>query len=443
MTKQRDNFGRTVLDALYRLDFGAFAYAAFAALYGKPLVANWHIDHICYLLQQMAGGKADGRLVINLPPRSLKSSIVSVFWVAWLLGHDPTKKILCASYSEDLAFKFSRDCRTLIETDFYKRIFPRTRVSRRKATEGEFETTRGGYRLATSVGGTLTGRGGDVLIVDDPIKANDAGSRTALVGANEWFQNTAISRLDDPSKSLIVVTMQRLHQGDLSGTLIDSGWPSVVIPAIAVEPADHLVGKGKFYHRPVGQQLQPDRDSIEPLEAIKRQVGSTIFAAQYQQNPTPAEGNMIKAAWLQRYAQPPDSKSLRQIVLACDPAGKAGPRNDYTAMTVWGVGKTDAYLLDATRGRWTVSQMRERVLFLASSWTPSRVLIEDTASGMGLIQWLKEEPALNIVGRRSKDDKETRMARHQGRFEALRIVLPKSLTQNSICIDALLRGGGR
>jgi len=119
-----------------------------------------------------------------------------------LLGRNAGARIICASYSQDLADKFSRDCRALIETPFYKRVFPRTRLNPKKNTEGEFETTRRGYRLATSVGGTLTGRGGDVLIVDDPIKANDANAEVALTGAADWFRNTALSRLDDPTQSL-------------------------------------------------------------------------------------------------------------------------------------------------------------------------------------------------------------------------------------------------
>jgi hypothetical protein len=180
-----------------------------------------------------------------------------------------------------------------MESRFYKRVFP-TRLNPKKSTETEFETTKRGSRLATSVGGTLTGRGGDVFIIDDPTKANDANSEVALEGANEWFRNTALSRLNDQSKSLVVVTQQRLHTDDLSGVLIERGWPSLVIPAIATESQDYAVADGEVYHRATGELLQPDRDRPEAIEEIKLSVGSRIFAAQYQQNPTPPEGNMIK-----------------------------------------------------------------------------------------------------------------------------------------------------
>src|SRR5713101_9194375 len=201
---------RKIADALYRNHLGAFAYAAFEAVNpGQSLIPNWHIDCLCYQLERMVTSDSTNRLVLNLPPRTLKSFIVSVCLPAWLLGRNPGSRIICASYAEDLANKFSRDCRALMESPFYKRVF-RTRLNPKKSTEGEFETTRRGSRLATSVGGTLTGRGGDILIVDDPTKAKDATSETALSAAVDWFRGTALSRLDDPQKSKIFVTMQRL-----------------------------------------------------------------------------------------------------------------------------------------------------------------------------------------------------------------------------------------
>jgi len=279
---------RQFADAVYGTSFGAFTYEAFEALNpGQRLIPNWHIDAICYHVQQMVTGAAQKRLNLNLPPRSLKSFIVSVALPAWLLGRNPSTRIMCASYSDELSTKFSRDCRALLETALYKRVFPGTKLNPKKASEGEFETTQRGSRLATSVGGTLTGRGGEVLIVDDPIKANDAESEVVRKAAIEWFRNTALSRLDDPAKSLVFIAMQRLHVDDLSGILIEQGWPSLVLPAIAVKAADYAVAEDEVYHRPAGELLQPERDIPEAIEEMKRNMGSRIFAAQYQQNPTP------------------------------------------------------------------------------------------------------------------------------------------------------------
>jgi predicted phage terminase large subunit-like protein len=423
--KKRPRLDRVAADALYRNHFGAFVYAAFGVVNpGLRLKPNWHIDCVCHHLQLMATGRAARRLVLNQPPRSLKSFITSVALPAWLLGRNPSSRIICASYSEDLANKFSRDCRALIDSPLYRRIFPATRLNPKKTTEGEFETTRRGFRFTTSVGGTLTGRGGDVLIIDDPIKANDAYSIVALEGAIDWFRNTALSRLDSPGESLVIVTMQRLHMNDLSGILIESGWPKLVLPAIATEPMNYVLADEETYHRLLGQLLQPDRDDMEALEEIRRETGSRVFAAQYQQNPTPPDGNMIKAAWLGRYQTAFDRKSYSRVVLSCDPAGKAGARNDYTAITIVGISKKELHLLHVARGHWTVLQMRNQIIALAGPWKPDLVLVEDTSSGMGLIQILREETRLNVIGQHSKDDKETRLSRHQGRLEAGRILLP-------------------
>jgi len=139
---------------------------------------------------------------------------------------------------------------------------------------------------------------------------------------------------------------------------------------------------------------------------------------------TPPESALIKAAWLKRYQVALDRTSYRHVVLSCDPAGKAGVLNDYTAITIAGAINKELHLLHVARGHWSVLQMRDQIAALAEQWTPDLILIEDTSSGMGLIQLLREQTSLSIVGRHPKDDKETRMCRHQGRFEAGRVLLP-------------------
>jgi predicted phage terminase large subunit-like protein len=325
------------------------------------------------------------------------------------------------SYVDDLARKFSRDSRALMESPFYCRVFPRTRLNARKCTEAEFETTRRGYRLATSVGGPLTGRGGTLLIVDDPHKGIDAASDAALSATNEWFLNTALNRLDS-RKSIVILTMQRLAQLDLSGILIEKGWPSLVLPAVATETRTYVTGEGETYTRRIGEPLQPQRDDPE---AKKAEVGSRVWAAQHQQNPTPAEGNMIKAAWLARYNFSPSEGKFERIVLSCDPAGKDGPRNDYTAVMICGIKGNRIHILHVSRGHWTVLQMRDRIKALARDWNVDTVLIEDTSGGMGLVQLLREEKSLNVLARHPKHSKEVRMFQHEARFEAGNILLPE------------------
>lgn len=146
-----------------------------------------------------------------MPPRSLKSICTSVAFPAWILGKDPSKRIITTSYSDELASKLARDCRAVMDTKWYKELFPQTRLNPNKRTETEYETTKNGYRLATSVGRTLTGRGGNFIIIDDPIKPQEALSETKRKSVNQWYTNTLYSRLDNKNTDVIIIVMQRVH----------------------------------------------------------------------------------------------------------------------------------------------------------------------------------------------------------------------------------------
>src|SRR5262249_45087717 len=197
-----------------------FVHKVFVALsLGQTYVRSWHIDAIAYQLERIRRGEIR-RLIINMPPRSLKSITASVAFPAFLLGHDPTKRIICVSYSGDLAKKHSNDFRAVLESAWYRSIFPDSRIGLYKNTETEIELIKRGFRLATSVGGTLTGRGGDTIIIDDPLKPDDAYSESRRTAANQWFANTLLSRLDDKRTGAIVVVMQRVHLDDLTGYLL-------------------------------------------------------------------------------------------------------------------------------------------------------------------------------------------------------------------------------
>lgn len=416
---------RQLADLVYRQSFGAFVHEAVRALDGKRGVQpNWHIDMVCYHLQRMFKRELDHRLVLNQPPRSLKSIIVSVCLPAWALGHDPALSVIAASYSDELARKFSRDCRTLMESSFYKRIFPGTRLSPRKTSEVEFETTCNGGRYATSVGGTLTGRGADLFIVDDPLKAIEANSETARSHVNNWFNGSAFSRLNEPGRSLMIVTMQRLHADDLSGMLIERGWPCLVLPAIATQSNTYQLNDRVTYLRQPGMFLQPDRDRADDLDGIKQQLGSAAFAAQYQQDPTPSDGNIIERDWLARYAAKSALPKFHRVVMSCDPAGKPGPNNDHTALIVAGLSADSVHVLHASRGHWSPVQTKLRITDLAASYGCNIVMIEDTAGGMGLIQDLRTQSKLSILARRPKGDKVSRLHSVLGMFEAGQIILP-------------------
>jgi hypothetical protein len=181
------------------------------------------------------------RLIINIPPRHLKSLCASIALPAWWLGHDPTAQILCVSYGQELADKHARDCRTVMSSTFYQRVFP-TRISPQKQSVPEFATTRQGFRFATSVGDVLTGRGGDIIIIDDPLKPDEALSHAQRKAVNEWYDHTLISRLNDKQAGCTILIMQRLHQDDLVGHVLErEPWEVISFPAIAEQDECHII----------------------------------------------------------------------------------------------------------------------------------------------------------------------------------------------------------
>ena len=238
MMTAADKFTWTTYDTLLRRDFVSFAQRCFRELSPRTqFMMNWHIEIIAAKLMAVRAGQIR-RLIINMPPRYLKSLLASVAFPAWCLGHDPAAQILCVSYAQELADKLSRDCRRILASDWYQRLFP-TRLSPERQAVPEFETTAQGCRLATSVGGVLTGRGADLIIIDDPLKPEEALSQTQRRAANEWFDHTLYSRLNDKLAGAIVVIMHRLHEDDLVGHVLrQEDWEVVRFPAIAEDDED-------------------------------------------------------------------------------------------------------------------------------------------------------------------------------------------------------------
>src|SRR5207248_1811799 len=198
-------------EVLLRHDFATFAGRCFQDLNPQAeLAMNWHLEVIAAKLTAVREGKIR-RLIINLPPRHLKSLMASIAFPAWCLGHDPSAQILCVSYAQDLADKLARDCRSIMMRPWYRRIFP-TRLAQHRQAVQEFVTTRQGYRLATSTGGVLTGRGADFILIDDPLKPEEALSEAQRNSTNGWYGHSLYSRLNDKRHGAIAIIMQRLHQ---------------------------------------------------------------------------------------------------------------------------------------------------------------------------------------------------------------------------------------
>lgn len=416
-----------VLERLQRHDFVSFLIGAFPQIHGGSCMQpNWHHEAIAYQLGRVHAGETR-RLLITLPPRGLKSVMISVAWVAWCLGQDPTLRFVCVTYSQELSLKHARDCRTLMQTNWYRRLFPGTIISVRSAVH-DFETTRHGGRLATSVAGTLTGRGGDIIIVDDPINPKDANSTTVRDGVNDWYSSTLVSRLNDKTSGAMITVMQRLHQYDPVGMLLESGgWDHLSLPAIAPEDASIPLPRGRAYQRRAGHVLHPAREPLSALLEIKRQQGSDYFAAQYLQDPVPAAGKVVKAEWLRTYDEAPSSGSGR-IVQSWDTASKEGALNDYSVGITAHVDRGKVRVLDVFRQKLNFPELKASVIRLARQYEATVLLIEDQASGLQLIQTLRAEAPSRVphpIARRPESDKLSRMQGVTGQIEAGQLLLPR------------------
>ena len=292
-----NNYNKETLHALLRSDFKSFVIKIFNEVSGGAQYKdNWHVDLICHELMNMLEGK-NNRLIINIPPRYLKSIICSVALPAFLLGHHPDASIICVSYSNDLSSKFANDCRNVILSFWYKELFSGTSLSQSKKATDDFETTKGGGRFATSIGGTITGRGADWIIIDDPLKPADAMSDNQREKVNEWYGSTLYSRLNNKDTDKIILIMQRLHENDLTGFLIDSehSFKHLKLPVIAEEDEEWLIknrvtGKEKTIRRKKDELLHHEREDWDVITDLQRSLGTFAFAGQYQQNPAPVEG---------------------------------------------------------------------------------------------------------------------------------------------------------
>ena len=421
----------TLYREILRNDFAAFLERSFLELNGgTPFFPNWHLDVLASKLEDVRLGRCR-RLIINMPPRFLKSHAASVAFPAWVLGHDPTKKILCLGYAQDVADKFARDSRTLMFSPFYQAIFE-TRLSPERHSVGEFETTRGGSRFSTSVGGVVTSRGADIIIVDDPLKADEAMSDSRRTSVNEWYDNTLRSRLNYQDHGAIIIVMQRLHTADLVAHVQEhEDWEVLSFPAIAVENMDYDIttpyGRRHVRFRK-GDLLQPTLLSHDTLERLRVGMTEYNFTAQYQQIPAPREGNIVKSDWLQYFERGSEPAKFDWIIQSWDTANKASELSNYSVCTTWGIKDRRLYLLDVFRERLNIPDLKRAIMKLANQYIPATVLIEDKASGTYLIQELLQETKIPVHAHSpdTTGDKVMRLHAQTTYFENRRVFLPKT-----------------
>jgi len=333
-------------------------------------------------LQAVADGKLK-RLIINMPPRHTKSEFASYLFPTWLMGRDPTKKIIQATHTAELAVGFGRKIKNLIDSDDFRDVFPNVSLATDAKASGRWSTNGGGEYYAVGVGGALAGRGADLAIIDDPVSEQDALSVTALDNIYEWYTSGPRQRLQ-PGGAIIIV-MTRWSIRDLTAKVLSKQgeknadqWDIVEFPAIM----------------PSGDPLWPEYWSLDELEGVKASIPVAKWNAQYMQNPTAEEGAIIKREWWNTWEKD-DPPPCSYIIQSYDTAFSKSDRADYSAITTWGIfldeeSDTDSIiLLDAVKGRWEFPELKEQANEMYGLYEPDMVLIEQKGSGMPLTQELQ------------------------------------------------------
>lgn len=418
---------RRAAQVVCRDNFFHFVWRVFATLHADPahrFVPAWHVEAICKELEDLRNG-INRRLVITMPPRCLKSITVAVAYPAFLLGHGPHTKIMVASYGLDLARKHAEDCRRVMEAPWYKQMFPRTRLATRGTTIDELRTTQGGGRKAVSLGSSVTGHGADTIIIDDLLKAADAGSEVERYRAQDFIEATLLSRFDNPAEGRVVMVAQRLHEMDPPGYLLGKGtYRHLNLPAIAEVEDSVLLPSGRVHRRLPGQALFPERLDLDALERLRRELGTAVFNCQYQQNPIAPDGSPLRWEWFGTYDEVLEPRRYELIVQSWDTGMSADPRSDYSVCTTWGFAETRWHLLDVFRARLDYPDLKKAVTGLVAAWDPDKVLIEDAATGKPLFDELFRNDRRRFRKVPAVENKEIRFAAACASVEEGKVLLP-------------------
>ena len=380
-----------------------------------------HHTMIAKKFEDIANGK-NKRLIINMPPRHTKSEFASFLLPSWIIGRDPKTKIIQTTHTAELAVNFGRKVRNLLDTHEYRNIFPDVRLQADSKAAGRWSTNHGGEYFAAGVGGAITGRGADLLIIDDPHSEQDALSETAMEHAYEWYTSGPRQRLQ-PGGAIVIV-MTRWSLKDLTAKILKAQgyadhsdkWEVIEFPAIM----------------PSGKACWPEYWDKEELEGVRASLSVAKWNAQWQQNPTSEEGAIIKKEWWNRWEEDEVPK-LEYIIQSYDTAFSKRETADYSAITTWGVfypkqdGPAHLILLDAKKGRWDFPELKAEALKQYKFWEPETVIIEAKASGLPLTQELRQMgiPVVNFTPSKG-NDKITRVHSVSPLFESGMIWAPNA-----------------
>lgn len=345
---------------------------------------NWHIDALCHYCERVYYGDYQN-LDINIPPRLLKTLIVSVLFPCWIWTKNPSHKTLSASRSYDLAIQINSKRKQLIESDEYRKVWP---VILKKSSDSHFSNYSNGFMKSVSALGKVTGEGADLLLSDDLIDAVDAFSKTKREAVNRWFSNAWYNRSQSKKRVRRININQRTHTKDVSGHIAENhNFHTLVIPMVAM--AENPSTCDFVDPRKEGEFLFPSYYGQHEMDDDYKGLGAYGWSSQYQQVPRPIGGGIIKEEWIRRYKALPNSFS-RKIIVA-DLSFKGSSTSDFVSFQYWGVSGGNKYLLDLVRGKWSYKESKEKFVAFCKKNDASAKYIEDKANGPALISDLKSE----------------------------------------------------
>ena len=375
------------------------------------------------------------RLIINVPPRHMKSISVAVALPAWTWATQPHKKFLYASYASSLSIRDSTKCRRLIDSLWYKAHFgDKFRLTDDQNQKQRFENDKTGYRIATSVGGALTGDGGDIICIDDPHNSVEADSSKVREGVLEWWDQAMQTRLNDPKTGAFVIIMQRLHEQDLTGHILanqlEGEWDHLMLPARYEVGAPNPMRSSLGFTDPrtqEGELLWPDRMDEKTLKTLERSLGSYAAAGQLQQRPSPKGGGILKASWWVPWEKE-ELPEVTYVIQSWDTAFETKESSSYSARTTWGIFKHNGHdcliVLEAWYDKVTYPELRKLAQEAYNDWEPDAVLIEKKASGASLLQDLRMA-GVPVLAYSPDRDKVARAHASSALLEDGRIYYPK------------------
>jgi predicted phage terminase large subunit-like protein len=386
-------------------DQATSSFLSFCRYVWPEMIVGAHHKRIAAALDRVVSGECK-RLMIAMPPRHGKSQMGSYLFPAYLMGKKPDSKLIVGSHTAELAQRFGRMIRNLVADERYKELFPDFLLSADSKAAGRWDTSHGGEAFFIGKGGAMTGRGGNVVILDDILDEQDALSNTAMENTWEWYQSGPRQRLQ-PNGTIIVINT-RWKTDDLSGRLLklqgaikSDKWEILEFPAIL----------------PSGGPLWPEYWKLEELEAVKHTIGLQKWNAQWQQTPTADEGAILKREWWQRW-KPEEPPLVEYIIQSYDTAYSKKETADYSVITTWGVFVPDQdsgpniILLDVKKGRWDFPELKRIAREEYKAWNPDNVLIEAKATGITLQQELRRVgipvTMYSPGGRRAGQDKVAR-----------------------------------